>query len=65
MSDEILLREDDGPVSTLTLNAPGSLNALSDGMLAALTSELTTLAEDRQPAGDRPARGRAGLLRRP
>ena len=45
MSDEILLREDDGPVSTLTLNAPGSLNALSDGMLAALTSELTTLAE--------------------
>ena len=46
MSEEILLRADDGPVSTLTLNAPGSLNALSDGMLAALTSELTALAAD-------------------
>lgn len=36
MTDDILLREDRGAVTHLTLNAPGSLNALSDAMLARL-----------------------------
>ncbi len=47
MSDSILLREDEGRIATLTLNAPGSLNALSDAMLAALKAAFSTLAEDR------------------
>ncbi len=46
MSD-LLLREDAGGIATLTLNAPASLNALSDAMLAALKAEFTRLAEDR------------------
>jgi len=47
MTDPILLRHDDGGVATLTLNAPGSLNALSDAMLSALTDAFTALATDR------------------
>ncbi|MCA0272965.1 MAG: enoyl-CoA hydratase [Proteobacteria bacterium] len=47
MSDPLLLRKDDGGIATLVLNAPGSLNALSDAMLAALKVELTRLATDR------------------
>ncbi|HQU67753.1 MAG TPA: enoyl-CoA hydratase [Albidovulum sp.] len=47
MSDPLLLRKDDGGIATLTLNAPGSLNALSDAMLAALKAEFTRLAGDR------------------
>lgn len=46
MSD-LLLREDEGGIATLTLNAPGSLNALSDAMLAALRAEFARLGEDR------------------
>jgi enoyl-CoA hydratase/carnithine racemase len=38
VSDEILLREDKGAVTYLTMNSPGNLNALSDAMLAALTA---------------------------
>ncbi|MCU4654252.1 enoyl-CoA hydratase [Roseibacterium sp. SDUM158016] len=37
MADDILLREDRGAVSWLTMNSPGNLNALSDAMLAELT----------------------------
>ena len=44
MSEDILLREDDGPVATLTLNNPAKLNALSDAMLQALEAELGRLA---------------------
>jgi len=43
---DLLLRSDHGPVACLTLNAPRALNALSDGMLAALTGTLAELADD-------------------
>ena len=46
MSEPILLRADEGAIATLTLNAPGSLNALSDAMLAALKAEFARLAGD-------------------
>ncbi len=46
MTEPLLLRTDVGPVAHLTLNAPASLNALSDGMLAALQTELARLADD-------------------
>ena len=46
MADAILLRNDAGGVATLTLNAPGSFNALSDAMLAAMATELAALAVD-------------------
>jgi enoyl-CoA hydratase/carnithine racemase len=46
MTDIVVLRDDTGPVARLTLNAPASLNALSDAMLAALQAELARLAED-------------------
>ena len=44
MDDDILLREDEGAVATLTLNNPGKLNALSEAMLQALEAELGLLA---------------------
>ncbi len=43
----LLEREDHGAVARLVMNAPDRLNALSDGMLAALTEELARLADDR------------------
>lgn len=46
MPDPILLRHDAENIATLTLNAPASLNALSDAMLAALADEFTRLAID-------------------
>lgn len=46
MSDDILLREDAGGIATLTLNAPGSLNALSDAMLEALAKAFGRLTSD-------------------
>lgn len=45
MSDPILLRHDDGPIATLTMNNPSALNALSDAMLDALQAEFDRLAE--------------------
>ncbi len=45
--DTILLREDDTGVAILTLNAPKSINALSEKMLAALSSAFDEIAEDR------------------
>jgi enoyl-CoA hydratase/carnithine racemase len=48
MTEAILLRQDAGGIATLTLNSPQSLNALSDGMLTALTDEFAQLAQDRE-----------------
>ena len=42
----LLERSDTNGVATLTLNAPGSLNALSDAMIAALQAEFDSLATD-------------------
>lgn len=46
MAEPILLRHDADHIATLTLNAPASLNALSDAMLAALSAEFTRLSTD-------------------
>jgi len=43
MAEDILLREDRGAITHLTLNTPGSLNALSDAMIAAVTEQLRDL----------------------
>jgi enoyl-CoA hydratase/carnithine racemase len=43
----ILVRNDSGAVAHLTLNAPESLNALSEAMLRALNDEIGRLADDR------------------
>lgn len=47
MTDALILRHDADAIATLTLNAPGSLNALSTPMLLALDAALAALAEDR------------------
>jgi len=49
MSD-ILQREDTGAITTLTLNDPATLNSLSDEMLAALSAELSDIAQSPQKA---------------
>ncbi|MCR9069598.1 MAG: enoyl-CoA hydratase [Rhodobacteraceae bacterium] len=43
--DELLLREDDGAITTLTMNAPARLNPLSDAMIAALSDAFDTLSD--------------------
>jgi enoyl-CoA hydratase/carnithine racemase len=43
---DLVLRHDQDGIATLTLNAPGSLNALSRAMLADLLSNLADLASD-------------------
>ena len=55
----ILLREDTGAISTLTLNDPGRLNALSSDMLARLDAELAEIAEGGARAVILRAEGRA------
>jgi enoyl-CoA hydratase/carnithine racemase len=42
----ILLRHDEGGVATLTLNRPSARHALSEAMIAALTTELDAIAEE-------------------
>lgn len=46
MTDPILLRQDADGIATLTMNTPGSLNALSDAMLAALSATFADLSRD-------------------
>ncbi|GHA40916.1 enoyl-CoA hydratase [Amylibacter ulvae] len=46
MSLDILLRQDSGNVTTLTMNTPKSLNALSDDMLAALQNAFDDIAQN-------------------
>ncbi len=43
MSDDILLRAEDGPVVTLTLNDPAQYNTLSETMLGALEREIAEI----------------------
>ena len=47
MTDPILIREDRDRIATLTLNSPANFNALSDAMIAALSTEIARLAQDR------------------
>ena len=47
MTDPILIREDRDHIATLTLNSPANFNALSDAMIAALSTEIAHLAKDR------------------
>lgn len=42
-----LLRSDDDGIAVVTLNAPRAMNVLSEGMMAALSSTLDEIAEDR------------------
>jgi enoyl-CoA hydratase/carnithine racemase len=46
-AEQVLLRENVGPVAVLTLNRPGARNSLSEALLNALSSALTTIAADR------------------
>ena len=46
MTNAPLIRRDAGSIAHLTLNAPQSLNALSDAMLAGLAAAFTDLARD-------------------
>ena len=46
-ANAVLLREPIGPVAVLTLNRPQARNSLSEELLAALTSELAAIADDR------------------
>ena len=45
--EDLLLRKDHDGVTVLTLNAPKSINALSEAMLAALSDTFDQIAEDR------------------
>lgn len=47
MCDDLILREDRGAVALLTMNRPGALNALSDGLLAALKDMFQAIEGDR------------------
>lgn len=45
--DTLVLRQDQDGIAILTLNAPRSINALSEEMIAALSETLDALSEDR------------------
>lgn len=44
---ELLIREDEGGIATLTLNRPDQLNALSEGLMEALQAELDRISTER------------------
>lgn len=43
MTEDLVIREDRGAVTHLTMNLPGKLNALSDGMIEALSAQFSDL----------------------
>ena len=45
-AEPLVLRSDDGPIATITLNRPRQFNALSSAMLGALQDELDRIAAD-------------------
>jgi enoyl-CoA hydratase/carnithine racemase len=45
--DKLILRSDDNGVCILTLNSPGTINSLSEGMLTTLSKVLDDIAVDR------------------
>ena len=47
LHEQVLLRSDNDGVAVLTLNAPKSINALSEAMLQALSDGFDQIAEDR------------------
>ncbi len=46
MTDDLILRHDEGGVARMVMNAPGSSNALSAEMLAALKAQFAAVAAD-------------------
>lgn len=46
MSEPLVLRQDEGGIAILTLNAPAKLNALSSAMIAALSGALAEVGAD-------------------
>lgn len=46
-ADPLILRQDEAGIAVLTLNAPGTINALSEDMIAALSTTFDELATDR------------------
>lgn len=46
MTDQLVLRNDDGGVTTLTLNRPDKLNALTPGVFVQLREHLDSIATD-------------------
>ena len=44
--DTLLIRENHGPVATVTLNRPDQLNALSEGLMTALQAELDRISTE-------------------
>ena len=60
-----VLRTDDGPVRTLTLNRGERFNPLSSAMIATLQAELDAVATNEFDTGRRPRCIWPGLLRRP
>ena len=61
----LVLRTDEGPVRTLTLNRGERFSPLSSAMIAALQAELDTVAGDEFDTGHRPRCAWPGLLRGP
>jgi enoyl-CoA hydratase/carnithine racemase len=46
LPNAVVVREDSGPVATLTLNRPDQANTLSEGLLDALTQEIESISAD-------------------
>jgi enoyl-CoA hydratase/carnithine racemase len=46
-TDQVLLRENTGPVAVLTLNRAAARNSLSEALLRALSEQLTAIADDK------------------